>query len=117
MQCEPGIIPAIVLGRSYEEPRVPAAVRCHRHRALILAARVFLVPKDFGVRYRGVYVWLASQGQREDWKKFKVKYQGRTYCKDCHDKNYGSIKSPSTRTSSARIATARPSTIPASHPS
>ncbi|MBS1192696.1 MAG: hypothetical protein H6Q97_675, partial [Nitrospirae bacterium] len=28
----------------------------------------------------------------EDWKKVQVKYQGMEYCKDCHDKNYASIK-------------------------
>ena len=60
--------------------------------ALILLARVFLVPKDFGSYERGyMYSW-HRQGNEEDWKKIKVKYQGAEYCKDCHDKNYARIK-------------------------
>lgn len=63
--------------------------------ALILAARIFLVPKDFGVHERGYMYGWHRKGNVEDWKKIKVKYQGADYCKDCHDKNYGDIrKSP-----------------------
>ncbi len=59
---------------------------------LILAVRVFYVPKDFGVYERGyMYSW-HRKGNEEDWKKVQVKYQGSEYCKDCHDKNYASIK-------------------------
>jgi hypothetical protein len=60
--------------------------------ALILAARTFLVPKDFGVHERGyMYGWYRKANE-EDWKKFQVKYLGMEYCKDCHDKNYTGIK-------------------------
>lgn len=63
--------------------------------ALILAARIFLVPKDFGVHERGYMYGWHRKANEEDWKKIKVKYQGADYCKDCHDKNYGDIrKSP-----------------------
>jgi hypothetical protein len=59
---------------------------------LVLAARTFYVPKDFGVHERGyMYGWY-RQSNIEDWKKVQVKYQGMEYCKDCHDKNYASIK-------------------------
>ncbi len=59
---------------------------------LILAARTFYVPKDFGVYERGyMYSW-HRKANEEDWKKVQVKYQGTEYCKDCHDKNYASIK-------------------------
>ncbi len=60
--------------------------------ALILIARVFLVPKDFGIGERGYMYGWHRKGNEEDWKKFKVKYQGTEYCKDCHEKNYTSIK-------------------------
>jgi Cytochrome c3 len=59
---------------------------------LVLAARTFYVPKDFGVHERGyMYGWY-RQSNIEDWKKVLVKYQGMEYCKDCHDKKYASIK-------------------------
>lgn len=59
---------------------------------LVLAARMFYVPKDFGVHERGyMYGWY-RKANIEDWKKIQVKYQGAEYCKDCHDKNYASIK-------------------------
>ncbi len=60
--------------------------------ALILAARVFYVPKDFGVHERGyMYSWYRKANE-EDWKKIKVKYQGKEFCKDCHADKYDSIK-------------------------
>ena len=62
---------------------------------LILAARLFYVPKDFGSYERGyIYSW-HRKGDEDTWKHFKIKYQGKEYCKDCHEKNYASInKSP-----------------------
>lgn len=61
--------------------------------ALVLAARTVLVPKDFGVHERGyMYGWY-RKGNIEDWKNTPVvKYQGTEYCKDCHDKNYATLK-------------------------
>ena len=59
--------------------------------ALILIARIFLVPKDFGIGERGyMYGWY-RKGNEADWKKFPVKYMGKEYCKDCHSDKYGSI--------------------------
>ena len=55
---------------------------------LILLARIVLVPKDFGIGERGyMYAW-HRQSNEEEWKQFKVKYQGREYCKDCHIDKY-----------------------------
>ena len=51
---------------------------------LILLARMVLVPKDFGVHERGYMYGWHRRGNEEDWKKIKVKYQGKEYCKDCH---------------------------------
>jgi hypothetical protein len=58
---------------------------------LFLLARTIMVPRDFGVHERGyMYGWYRL-GNVEDWKKFKVKYQGKEYCKDCHSDKYDSI--------------------------
>jgi predicted CXXCH cytochrome family protein len=52
--------------------------------AIIVIVRTAVVPKDFGIHERGyMYSWY-RKGSEEDWKNFKVKYQGRDYCKDCH---------------------------------
>ncbi len=59
---------------------------------LILIARALVVPKDFGIGARGYMYGWHRQGNEEEWKKFKIKYRGSEYCKDCHDKNHTSIK-------------------------
>ena len=59
--------------------------------ALILLARVFLVPKDFGIGERGYMYGWHRHGNEQDWKDFKVKYMGKEYCKDCHSDKYNSI--------------------------
>jgi len=58
---------------------------------LALVARYLYVPKDFGVGERGYMYGWHRKGNEEDWKKFKVKYQGKGYCKDCHGDKYDSI--------------------------
>ena len=59
--------------------------------ALVLIVRHFYVPKDFGVHEKGyMYGWYRA-GNIEDWKNFKVKYQGTAYCKGCHSDKYESI--------------------------
>jgi hypothetical protein len=51
---------------------------------IILIARIFIVPKDFGVYERGyTYGWHRG-GNEEDWKAVKVQYKGRDYCVACH---------------------------------
>ena len=59
--------------------------------ALVLIARYFYVPKDFGVHERGyMYGWFRA-ANIEDWKKVTVKYQGSDYCKTCHPEKNESI--------------------------
>jgi len=59
--------------------------------AVILIARLFYVPKDFGVHERGyMYGWY-REGNIKDWKNVKVKYQGSDYCKNCHPDKSESI--------------------------
>ena len=60
--------------------------------AAILVARVFVVPKDFGVGPRGYRFSWHRVGNEKDWKKVEVKYQGSEYCLSCHPDNYNSIK-------------------------
>lgn len=61
--------------------------------ALILLARLALVPKDFGAHERGYMYGWHRLGNEEEWKNtiVKAKYQGREYCKDCHPDTYDSI--------------------------
>ena len=59
---------------------------------LILIARALVVPKDFGIGARGYMYGWHRQGNEEEWKKFKIKYRGSEFCKDCHNKNHTSIK-------------------------
>ena len=52
--------------------------------AIILIARIFVVPEDFGIHERGyMYGWY-REGNVAEWKAFKVKYQGKETCRDCH---------------------------------
>jgi Zn finger protein HypA/HybF involved in hydrogenase expression len=57
--------------------------------AVILIARLFIVPKDFGVHEKGyMYGWYRKSNE-EDWKAFKAKYKfNNEYCKDCHAEHY-----------------------------
>jgi predicted CXXCH cytochrome family protein len=58
---------------------------------VVFIVRIFYVPHDFGIHERGyMYGWY-REGNIEVWKKVKVKYQGREYCKDCHSDKYESI--------------------------
>lgn len=58
---------------------------------LILIARVFLVPKDFGIHERGyMYGWYKKSNE-EEWKKVAVKYKSAEYCKDCHTDKFTMI--------------------------
>jgi predicted CXXCH cytochrome family protein len=52
--------------------------------ALILTARVFVVPKDFGIHERGYMFGWYRKSNEEEWKAVKVNFQGKEYCKDCH---------------------------------
>lgn len=56
--------------------------------ALGLIARQFVVPSDFGVGERGFMYSFHRKGNEEEWKAFKVKYQSKEYCKECHPDKY-----------------------------
>jgi len=53
--------------------------------ALLLLARHFLVPKDFGVNGESFTYGFHRKSAVDDWKNFPDKYKGRDYCNECHD--------------------------------
>lgn len=59
---------------------------------ILLIARLFIVPKDFGVHERGyMYGWYRKSNE-EDWKAVRVKYQfNNDYCKNCHVEQYDKL--------------------------
>jgi predicted CXXCH cytochrome family protein len=60
--------------------------------AIVLIAQAFLAPQDFGTQERGyMYGWYRKSNEA-DWKEFKVKYQGRDYCQDCHREPFEKIR-------------------------
>ena len=52
---------------------------------LILVARTFLVPSDFGVHGDSFTYNFYRQGNVQEWKEFPVKYQGKDACVECHE--------------------------------
>jgi predicted CXXCH cytochrome family protein len=59
---------------------------------LILVAREFFVPKDFGIWERGYMYGFHNKDNETWWKNFKVKYKfDNEYCKECHSDKYESI--------------------------
>ena len=62
---------------------------------LLLIARAFLVPKDFGIYERGYMYGFHRKSDEDYWKTFKVKYQFNTeYCKECHSDKYSIMNTP-----------------------
>ena len=55
--------------------------------AVILVARQFLVPEDFGVHGDSFTYNYYRLGNVQEWKEFPVKYMGRERCARCHKKN------------------------------
>ncbi len=56
--------------------------------ALALVARHFIVPSDMTVGERGFMYSYHRASNIPEWKAFKVKYQGKEYCGECHDDQY-----------------------------
>ena len=52
--------------------------------ALVLLARTFLVPKDFGIHESGYMYGWHRKGNEKEWQAVKVKYKTTAYCKECH---------------------------------
>ena len=60
---------------------------------VILIARTVVVPKDFGIHERGyMYGWYRKANE-EEWKAFKVKYQGKESCEGCHSEQNQQVRS------------------------
>jgi DnaJ-class molecular chaperone len=55
--------------------------------AVILVAREFLVPDDFGVHGPSFTYNFYRLSNVDEWKNFPVKYQGRESCVECHEEN------------------------------
>jgi len=63
--------------------------------AAILAARLFLVPEDFGIHERGYMYGWHRKGNEKEWAAVTVKYKTASYCTGCHaDKAKGLSGSP-----------------------
>jgi len=58
---------------------------------IILVARVFLVPDDFGVHGRSFTYGFYRLSNVQEWKDFTVKYQGRESCGECHEENLAKL--------------------------
>ena len=54
---------------------------------IILIARVFLVPNDFGVHGDTFTYGFYRLSNVQEWQDFPVKYLGREACTECHDDN------------------------------
>lgn len=54
---------------------------------LILLARHFMVPDDFGIHGDSFTYNFHRLGNIQEWKDFPVKYQGRESCRECHKDN------------------------------
>ena len=52
---------------------------------LVLLARVFLVPDDFGVHGRNFTYGFHRLSNISEWQAFPVKYLGEETCIECHD--------------------------------
>jgi len=60
---------------------------------IILIARTFVVPEDFGIHESGyMYGWYRKANEAE-WRAFKPKYQGQEYCRDCHAEQEQQVRS------------------------
>jgi predicted CXXCH cytochrome family protein len=61
--------------------------------ALILLARLVIVPDDFGVHERGYMYGFHRLGNEQEWKDFPSKYKTSAYCSECHDDKAADIES------------------------
>ena len=53
--------------------------------ALLLIVRGQVVPADFGVNGANFTYGFHRKGSIDDWKAVQVKYQGKEYCRECHE--------------------------------
>lgn len=57
---------------------------------LVFAVRPMIVPSDFGVGERGFMYSYYRKSNEDEWKAYKVKYQTKEYCGECHVDMYES---------------------------
>lgn len=55
---------------------------------IVLVARLFLVPADFGIQERGYTYGWHRQSDEDFWASSQVKYRGSTYCQGCHGQQH-----------------------------
>lgn len=60
--------------------------------ALVLIARLFLVPKGFGVHEQGYMYGFYRKANETEWKSVEAKYKTSEYCKDCHAEKINKVK-------------------------
>lgn len=65
---------------------------------LAFIARYFVVPSDFGIHEKGFTYGYYRKSNEDEWKAFKVKYQTKEYCKECHEDKYEENMSSKHRT-------------------
>ncbi len=59
--------------------------------ALLLTARHYYVPDDFGVNGKNFTFGYYRADNVNDWKAFPVKYKGSQYCAECHEEETENI--------------------------
>ena len=59
---------------------------------VILLARLFIVPDDFGIQDRGYMYGFHRLGNEQEWKDFPAKYQSTAYCNECHDDKVATLE-------------------------
>ena len=55
--------------------------------ALILIARHFMVPDDFGVHGNNFTYGFHRLSSIDDWANVPIKYRGKDFCEECHPEN------------------------------
>jgi hypothetical protein len=60
--------------------------------ALVLIARLFIVPKDFGMQEQGYMYGFYRKANVAEWKAVEAKYKTAEYCKDCHAEKIAKLK-------------------------
>lgn len=59
---------------------------------LILVARTFYVPDDFGSQERGYTFGFHRLSNEQEWKDYPAKYQDSAYCSECHEDKTESLE-------------------------
>jgi hypothetical protein len=61
--------------------------------AVLLVARLFVVPKDFGIHERGYMYGFHRLANEQEWRNFPAKYEANSsFCSDCHEEQFASLE-------------------------